>query len=73
MAVNSRKLMSGSAARLMSLWQKIPLHFYSYEEYEAAVEMLYEIINLQGESVSGQLDGQFLPQMMDRRRTHPLL
>ncbi len=41
-----RKLMSGSAARLMSLWQKIPLHFYSYEEYEAAVEMLYEVINL---------------------------
>ena len=31
--------------------------FYSYEEYEAAVKMLYEVINLRGESVSGQLDG----------------
>lgn len=31
--------------------------FYSYEEYEAAVEMLCEVINLRGESVSGQLDG----------------
>lgn len=34
-----------------------PTAFYSYEEYEAAVEMLYEVINLRGESVSGQLDG----------------
>lgn len=34
-----------------------PTAFYSYEEYEAAVEMLCEVINLRGESVSGQLDG----------------
>ena len=34
-----------------------PTAFYSYEEYEAAVEMLYEVINLRVESVSGQLDG----------------
>ena len=34
-----------------------PTAFYSYEEYEAAVKMLYEVINLRGESVSGQLDG----------------
>ena len=34
-----------------------PTAFYSYEEYEAAVEMLCKVINLRGESVSGQLDG----------------
>ncbi|MGM9974212.1 MAG: CotH kinase family protein [Clostridiaceae bacterium] len=31
--------------------------FYSYEEYEAACDMLYDVINLRAESIKGQLDG----------------
>lgn len=34
-----------------------PNAMYSYEEYEAAVNMLYDTVMLRGESVLGQLDG----------------
>lgn len=34
-----------------------PNAFYTAEEYEAAVQTLYEIVTLRGQSVSGQLDG----------------
>ena len=34
-----------------------PTAFYSYEEYEAAAQMLLEVVSLRAESVSGQLDG----------------
>lgn len=35
-----------------------PTSFYSYEEYLTAAEMLYEIVQLRGESISGQLNGE---------------
>ena len=34
-----------------------PNAFYTYDEYLEAVEMLYELVKLRGESISGQLDG----------------
>ena len=34
-----------------------PTAFYTYEEYDAAANMLVEVVNLRAESVSGQLDG----------------
>lgn len=34
-----------------------PTAFYSYEEYQNAAEILYEVIELRAESISGQLDG----------------
>ena len=34
-----------------------PNAFYSYDEYLEAVETLYELVKLRGESISGQLDG----------------
>ena len=34
-----------------------PTAFYSYEEYDAAAQMLLEVVSLRAESVSGQLDG----------------
>lgn len=34
-----------------------PTAFYTYEEYLEAVETLYEVVTLRGESISGQLDG----------------
>lgn len=34
-----------------------PTAFYSYEEYEAGVEMLYRTVILRAESIKGQVDG----------------
>lgn len=34
-----------------------PTAFYSYEEYSAGAEMLYQTVMLRAESVSGQIDG----------------
>jgi len=34
-----------------------PTAFYSYEEYEAAADMLYLAVTLRAESILGQLDG----------------
>ena len=34
-----------------------PTALYSYEEYEAGAEMLYQTVMLRAESVKGQLDG----------------
>lgn len=40
-----------------ALVQTDPTAFYSYEEYTAAAEMLYQTILLRAESIEGQLDG----------------
>lgn len=34
-----------------------PTAFYSYEEYEAGVEMLYQTVMLRAESIEGQING----------------
>lgn len=54
--------------RFEQVWQRIrsqidvlvetdPTALYSYEEYEAGVQMLYQTVMLRAESVKGQLDG----------------
>lgn len=40
-----------------TLVQTDPTAFYSYEEYEAGVEMLYQTVILRAESIKGQIDG----------------
>ena len=44
-------------SQIDSLVETDPTAFYSYEEYEAAAEILYETVLLRAESVEGQLDG----------------
>ena len=44
-------------SQIDELVAKDPTAFYSYDEYEAAAEMLCQVIDLRAESVSGQLDG----------------
>ena len=44
-------------SQIDSLVETDPTAFYSYEEYEAAAEMLYDTVLLRAESVKGQLDG----------------
>lgn len=44
-------------SQIDALVQTDPTAFYSYEEYTAAAEMLYQTILLRAESIEGQLDG----------------
>ena len=44
-------------SQIDSLVETDPTAFYSYEEYEAAAEILYETVLLRAESAEGQLDG----------------
>lgn len=44
-------------SQIDDLVREDPNAMYSYEEYEAAVNMLYDTVMLRGESVLGQLDG----------------
>lgn len=45
-----------------------PTAFYSYEEYEAGVEMLYQTVMLRAESIEGQIDGT-IPATDEGQRT----
>ncbi|MBO4808737.1 MAG: CotH kinase family protein [Lachnospiraceae bacterium] len=44
-------------SQIDSLVETDPTAFYTYEEYQSAAEMLYDVIKLRAESISGQLDG----------------
>ena len=44
-------------SQIDTLVETDPNAFYSYDEYLEAVETLYELVKLRGESISGQLDG----------------
>lgn len=50
-----------------SLVKTDPTAFYTYDEYTAAVETLYEVVKLRGESIDGQLDGT-IPSTASKRR-----
>ncbi len=47
----------GIRSRIDALVETDPTALYSYEEYEAGVEMLYQTVMLRAESVKGQIDG----------------
>ncbi len=44
-------------ALIDALVEADPNAFYTYEEYLVAVEVLYELVKLRGQSIDGQLDG----------------
>ncbi len=44
-------------SQIDALVETDPNAFYTYEEYLTAAETLYEVVQLRGESISGQLDG----------------
>ena len=39
-----------------------PTAFYSYDEYLTAVDTLYQVVKLRGESIQGQRTGRFSPR-----------
>lgn len=47
----------GIRSRIDMLVETDPTALYSYEEYEAGAEMLYQTVMLRAESVKGQIDG----------------
>ena len=50
-----------------SLMEQDPTAFYSYEEYEEAVDTLYEIVRLRGQSIGGQIEGT-IPSAEEEQR-----
>lgn len=44
-------------SQIDTLVETDPTAFYSYEEYEAGVEMLYQTVMLRAESIKGQIEG----------------
>lgn len=50
------------------LVQTDPTAFYSYDEYQAAVEMLKMTVSLRAESINAQLDGS-IPSTINRQET----
>ncbi len=52
-----QEVYQGIRSRIDALVKTDPTALYSYEEYEAGAEMLYQTVMLRAESVKGQLDG----------------
>lgn len=52
-----QEVYQGIRSRIDLLVESDPTALYSYEEYEAGAEMLYQTIMLRAESVKGQIDG----------------
>ena len=44
-------------SQIDELVKEDPTAFYTYEEYDQAAQLLYQVVNLRAESVEGQLDG----------------
>ncbi len=50
-----------------------PNAFYTYEEYLTAVETLYEVVRLRGESTNGQLNGTIPSTSSEQRNSDALI
>ncbi len=50
-----------------------PNAFYTYEEYLTAVETLYEVVSLRGESINGQLNGTIPSTSGEQRNSDALI
>ena len=55
-------------SRIDSLVESDSTAFYTYEEYEAAAEMLCTVVKLRGESIEGQLNGM-IPTTEEEQRS----
>ena len=54
-------------SQIDALVETDPTAFYSYEEYLTAVETLYQVVKLRGQSIQGQLDGT-IPSIAEEQR-----
>ncbi len=60
-------------SQIDALVETDPNAFYTYEEYLAAAEMLYEVVTLRGQSVQGQLDGSIPSTDSGQRNSDALI
>lgn len=59
-------------SQIDSLIESDPTAFYTYEEYLEAVDTLYEVVQLRGESIKGQVEGT-IPSTGDEQRNSDAL
>lgn len=55
--------------QLDALVESDPTAFYTYEEYMTAVETLYEVVKLRGQSIEGQLNGTIPSTEAEQRQS----
>lgn len=60
-------------SQIDSLVESDPTAFYSYEEYTAAAEMLYETVQRRGMSIAGQLSGEIPTTESAQRSSNALI
>lgn len=60
-------------SRIDSLVESDSTAFYTYEEYEAAAEMLCTVVKLRGESIEGQLNGMIPTTEKEQRSATTLI
>lgn len=60
-------------SQIDELVESDPNAFYSYDEYLTAVETLYDVVKLRGESINGQLDGSIPSTESEQRDSDALI
>ena len=60
-------------SQIDALVETDPTAFYSYEEYQAAADTLYQVVKLRGESIQGQLDGTIPSTAEEQRESDALI
>ncbi len=60
-------------SQIDTLVENDPNAFYSYEEYLTAVETLYEVVKLRGQSIDGQLSGTIPSTSSEQRNSDTLI
>ena len=60
-------------SQIDSLVENDPTAFYSYDEYLEAVDTLYQVVKLRGESIQGQLDGTIPSTSTEQRNSDALI
>ena len=62
----------GTRSQIDSLVEQDPTAFYTYEEYEEALDTFYEAVQLRGQSISGQIEGT-IPSTEEEQRASDAL
>lgn len=55
-------------SQIDELVESDPTAFYSYEDYQTAADMLYQVVKSRGESIQGQIDGT-IPSTEEEQRS----
>lgn len=56
-------------SQIDELVESDPTAFYSYEDYQTAADMLYQVVKSRGESIQGQIDG-IIPSTEEEQRSN---